>query len=106
MAWEAGKRCSAGDFTDGASNTILVVEVRGSQVHWAEPVDLDGTASLKINASRGLSIGSHHSGGANVLFADASVVHLPQTTSEEEIKALLTRDGGENVNRLSEAVRK
>ncbi len=96
MAWEEGKRLSLADFVDDPSNTVMVVEVRGSQIHWAEPVDFDGTASLKINARPGLSIGSHHSGGANVLFADASIVHLPDTTSEEEFKALLTRDGGEN----------
>ena len=96
MAWEEGKRLSLADFVDAESNTIMLVEVRGSQIHWAEPVDFDGTGSLKINSRPGLSIGSHHSGGANVLFADCSVVHLPDTTSEEEIKALLTRDGGEN----------
>jgi len=100
MAWEAGKCLSLHDFADGGSNTILLVEVRGSQIHWAEPVDVDGTASLKINAPRGLSIGSHGSGGVNVLFVDGSVVHLPDTTSEEQIKALLTRAGGENVDWL------
>ena len=62
MAWEAGKCLSLDDFTDGTSNTIMAVEVRGSQIHWTEPVDLDGTAPLKINARRGLSIGSHHPG--------------------------------------------
>lgn len=96
MAWEEGKRLSLADFVDAQGNTVMVVEVRGSQIHWAEPVDFDGTASLKINARPGLSIGSHHSGGANVLFANGWTVHLPDTTSEEEIKALLTRDGGEN----------
>jgi prepilin-type processing-associated H-X9-DG protein len=106
MAWEEGKRLSFDDITDTTSNTIMVVEVRGSQIHWAEPVDFDGTASLKINARPGLSIGSHCLGGANVVFVDASVVHLRETTSEEEIKALLTPDGGEKVNWLREAVRK
>jgi len=107
MAWEAGKRLSEDDFTDGTSNTILVVEVRGSQIHWAEPVDLDGTASLKINASRDLSIGSHHLGSVNVLLPDGNVRLLEtlETRSEEEIKALLTRNGGEKVNWLREAVR-
>lgn len=96
MAWEEGKRLSFADFVDAWSNTIMLVEVRGSQIHWAEPVDFDGTASLKINARPGRSISSHHPDGANVLFADASTVHLPNTTPEQEIKALLTRDGGEN----------
>lgn len=96
MAWEEGKRFSRADFVDAESKTIMLVEVRGSQVHWAEPVDIDGTASLKINARPGLSIGSHHPDGANVLFANFWGEHLPDTTSEEEIKALLTRDGGEN----------
>lgn len=99
MAWEEGKRLSLADFVDGENNTMMVVEVRGSQIHWAEPGDFDGTASLEINARQGLSIGSHRAGLASALFIDVndlSVGHVPNTTSEEEVKALLTRAGGEN----------
>jgi hypothetical protein len=99
MAWEEDKCLTFDDFTDVASNTAMVVEVRGSQVHWAEPVDFDGTGSLKINASQGLSIGSHHPDGAHFLFADGFVLQLADTTSEQEIKTLLTRAGAEHLDR-------
>jgi hypothetical protein len=33
MAWEEGKCLTFDDFTDLASNTVMVVEVRGSQIH-------------------------------------------------------------------------
>jgi len=98
MAWEEGKCLVLDDYNyaDAVwSTTVMLVEVRGSQIHWAEPVDFDGTGSLKINAPQGLSIGSHEVGGAHVCFAGGIVEHVPDTTSEEEVRALLTRDGGE-----------
>ncbi len=100
-AWESGKCLSLDDIGDGASNTIAVVEVRGSQIGWAEPVDLGrGQMSLTINDPARPSIGSNHEDIANVLFCDGRVLALPETTPPADLDALLTRDGREPVGHV------
>ncbi len=100
MAWEHGECLTFKDFTDAANATIMVVEVRDSQVHWAAPVDLDrATMSLMINAESRPSIGSHHPTLANVLFVDGSAMALPNDLPEDDLAALLTRGGGESIAR-------
>ncbi len=39
--FDAGKACKLSEIIDGTSNTLMVVEVAGSGVNWAEPKDLD-----------------------------------------------------------------
>ena len=39
-AWPGAQPSRFDDFTDGTSNTLLVVEVKGSGIHWMEPRDL------------------------------------------------------------------
>ena len=100
MAWEHGTCLTLEDFTDEKNATIMVVEVRNSQIYWAEPVDLDrATMSVKINDESRPSIGSHHPTVANVLFVDGSVMVLPNDLPEDEVASLLTRDGGESIDR-------
>ncbi|MFH1923215.1 MAG: DUF1559 domain-containing protein, partial [Planctomycetota bacterium] len=36
-AWPESNTTTVGDFTDGTSNTLLVVEVANSGIHWMEP---------------------------------------------------------------------
>jgi len=108
MAWEQGKSLTLDDFADGLDQTIMLVEVEGSRVHWAEPVDLDrATMSLQINGPPGRAIGSLHEmksrwssqPGANAGFADGAVIFLPERLKPGEVEAMLTRDGGEQVDR-------
>ncbi len=88
------------EITDGVADTILLVEVADSAVRWAEPVDLQfDKISFGINASKRQGISSHHPMGANVAFCDGSVRLLTNSTNPQLVKAMLTVDGGEKVER-------
>ena len=95
-AFEGAKSHTFRDFKDGMSNTLLVVEVADSDIHWAEPRDLNIDAmNLTINADpHGFS--SHHKGGAQALFADGSARMLSNELPKETVRALLTINGGES----------
>jgi prepilin-type processing-associated H-X9-DG protein len=70
----------------------MVAETR-APVPWTKPDELilpDGTAVP--------SLGSGHSGGFHVLFADGSARFLRVGISEALLRSLLTRDGGEVVS--------
>ena len=93
-----GDKCVAlGDIADEHQNTLLVVEVAGSGIHWMEPRDLHVTQMARaINPAKGQGISSRHSLGANVVLADGSVQYLDAVqTTEADIQAMLTIDGDE-----------
>jgi len=76
-------------FTDGASNTFLIVEA-GEPVPWSSPKD------LQYDAARPLpKLGSSTRHGFNVAFADCSVRLMPETISEWHLRAYITPNGGE-----------
>lgn len=76
---------------DGASNTILIVEVHSSGIHWMEPRDLDfATMDFQINGKKGVSISSKHAGGAMVVMVDGSVRYLDDKTPPKDIERLIT----------------
>ena len=81
--------------TDGTSNTLVVVE-RLVPVCWMNPVheiSLE-TACEGINTTL-VGIGSGHIGGCNAAFADGSMRFLPDSLTPDELRALFTRNGGE-----------
>ncbi len=85
--------------TDGLSATIFISEIARSDIHWMEPRDLHiDRMSFQINDKTKPSISSHHRGGAHVLFADGSVRFLRDSTPPEIVRALLTIDGGEEID--------
>ena len=101
MLFEYGKTSTRDELRqgDGASQTIMLVEVAESEVNWAEPVDIDA-AKLAQGINSGLtgSICSEHgAGGAHAAFADGSVHFLPSHTLPAELQAMLSVDGGEIV---------
>ena len=100
MGGEPNEAVDMSDVRDGMSNTILVVEVAGSGIHWMEPRDLTIDEVLGgINNPSGTGIRSNHPGGAMVLLADACVQFLDESATAEQLKAFCTRDGGEMVTR-------
>jgi type II secretory pathway pseudopilin PulG len=72
------------DIVDGTSNTMIVVEVKDSGVHWAEPKDLDINGPMSLPAS-------NHPGGNAALMADGTTRLIPKSTPPEEIHAMATR---------------
>lgn len=96
--FEGANGAKIADITDGTSNTLLVVEVQGTGVNWAEPVDLDAsTLSLPFAAGPG-SPGSLHPGGINAAMCDGSVRFLSNNISPDTFQSLTTRAGGEMIS--------
>jgi prepilin-type processing-associated H-X9-DG protein len=83
------------DFTDGTSNTILIGESRRS-VPWTKPEDLPFDMNIPL-----AGLGSHHgyhNNGFNVLFTDGSVRFIKSSINPQALRAILTRDGKEEVS--------
>ncbi len=108
-AWPGTACTRLKDFKDGVSKTILLVEIADSKIPWEEPRDLTQKDALKgINPGSKPGISSYHAlepkvfydkqPGAHALFADGSVHFLPQQITQDDLKALLTRDGGESLD--------
>ena len=86
------------DIRDGTSNTIMIVEVTGSGIRWAEPRDLSVEEIRRgINDKSGKWISSHHPGGVNVAFCDGSVRFLSATIDRETLRRLIDPNDGQRV---------
>jgi hypothetical protein len=82
-------KISLAKVTDGASNTIMIVETADS-VPWTKPEEFDfGPGQLPKLFNR--------DGSICVVFADTSVRRLPVTVREAVLRAAFTRDGGEKL---------
>ena len=107
--WPSAKATKLSDVSDEAANTIMLVEVANSDIHWMEPRDLSFEEALRgINPPSGMGISSRHVWGenyfkygtpvANFAFADGTVHSLPEGFPVEILEAPLTIDGGENID--------
>jgi hypothetical protein len=83
------------EFTDGSSNTILVIHVADDKmVNWTEPVDLVFDPNNPLAA-----IGSIPATGIPVVFVDGFAGRIKPTVTTEIFKAMVTPSGGEIVDR-------
>lgn len=91
-AWpgDTGRRLA--EITDERANTILLVEVAASGIHWMEPRDPTLEAYLASGPS------SHHSAFFFALFADFRVKKVRTDVDRATLEALLTIDGGETID--------
>jgi Protein of unknown function (DUF1559) len=81
------------DFTDGTSNTILIVEAAPERaVEWTTPDDL---TIDEANPTAGLF--GNREGGFLAAFADGPVKFIPQSTDANLLRALFTINGGETI---------
>lgn len=86
--------------TDGPKNTILIVEVADSDIHWMEPRDLEiDTMSFQINDESAPCLSSRHPDGPLVGFADGAVFRISRDIPSATLRALLTATGGEDIDR-------
>jgi hypothetical protein len=85
------------DILDGPNNTILLVEARSSQIHWAEPKDFD-ISQATGPAPNGMS--SFHTGGFQAALADGSLRFLRESVGIRWFKGASTVNGGEQLNLL------
>jgi prepilin-type N-terminal cleavage/methylation domain-containing protein/prepilin-type processing-associated H-X9-DG protein len=81
------------DITDGASNTLLLIEAGGRPgVGWASPLSLVG-----LRQAFG-GTGGPHRGGANVCLADGSARFVRDSIGLRVLARLATRSGGEVID--------
>jgi prepilin-type processing-associated H-X9-DG protein len=90
------------DFPDGMGNTIMVVEAREG-VPWSQPshlvYELNGPLpALTIYPKLSGSYFTEKVFGFNAAFADGSVRYLREGIDEAVLRALITRNGGEQVD--------
>jgi prepilin-type processing-associated H-X9-DG protein len=98
-AWGINQGKSLDGIRDGRDGTILLVEMKNSGIHWAEPRDLD-LANLPptIDKTKLFESLSAHPRGLIVAFADGHIEHLPFAHSSlEYLEAIVSRDGGEKI---------
>jgi type II secretory pathway pseudopilin PulG len=88
--FEPGQNVKMSNVTDGLSNTIMFVEVKGSGIGWAEPRDID------LSQPASLPAGNHQNGNI-VGMGDGFVRMLPTDTPPTTIQAAASRNGGEAI---------
>lgn len=86
------------EVTDGTSNTIMVLEVRDQQVHWAQPDDLTLEQMTRAINQAPDGPGSYHPGGAQAAMGDGSVQFLSQSIDPTVLEHLILRDDGSVVS--------
>jgi hypothetical protein len=85
------------------ADTILIVEVRESGVHWMEPGDFDiRTMPKTIDAPDGHGVAGVHPYGFHVIFADGSVWRLRNDTPFEELAKFFTIESAKRHDREQE----
>ena len=95
-SWPGGKGTKLSQITDGLSNTIMVVEISHSDIHWMEPRDLPiEELEAWLDPNHKPRLGGEIEGGF-VAYADGSVHDLPRNVSVERLRALLTPAGNDN----------
>ena len=100
-AFPGSRSATFDDFQDGRGNSILLVEIANSNIHWMEPRDLNfEEMSFVVNDPQRPSISSPHPCGPGVVFADhISAYPLAQSLRPETLQALTTIAGREPVTR-------
>ena len=98
-AWDGSGPMTLRDIEDGPGKTIMLVEVTSPSIHWMKPRDLRfDRMGFSINGlEETLGFSSKHPGGANALLGDGSVRFIKDRTSQDDLRALLTAAGGEDV---------
>jgi prepilin-type processing-associated H-X9-DG protein/prepilin-type N-terminal cleavage/methylation domain-containing protein len=92
---------STREIVDGSARTVCVAEMslrRQPECEWVNGHNVfaqEGATPINGASGMGNDVGSPHSGGANVLFADGHVEFLDESIDQSILNALLTKAGGE-----------
>lgn len=110
-AWRKNGAIGLADFKDDPASTILLIETDHDGRHWAAPKDIAlEDLSLTVNDRTRPSLSSGHSVRAtwfwqpripvvHVVFADGNTMSIRADIPPDVLKAMLTIDGGESVDR-------
>ena len=109
--WPGETSLTLNDVTqgDGASHTIMVVELLNTGIHWMEPRDLrieDLDAVWRNLKHKPPRMDDWETSYAFVAYADGSIDWLEREATIERLRALLTPDGDETVERHGEGGQK
>jgi len=110
-AWTPEGKTSLRDITDGASNTVLLLEVGGWDIQWSEPRDLTMDEAIDVLTGKNspdqytivpgyFASEKYKLDGLSyrcVGFADGHAEAIAPLKSREQARALLTRAGGEEL---------
>jgi hypothetical protein len=83
------------DVTDAKSSTLMVVEA-AKPVPWSKPEDLSFDDDIEKPLPK---LGGQFDDGFHVAFADGSVMFLSDKINSDLLRALITRNGGEQIDR-------
>ncbi len=113
--WPGTESRRFADCRDGTANTLLVVELADSDIHWMEPRDpgLPGVlrpdgAAYRLPSNHGGETGyfviEKVEGGGNVAMVDASVHYLPAPLTAEGLAALAADGDGKTLESIERMV--
>jgi prepilin-type processing-associated H-X9-DG protein len=95
--FNGNNRVRMSDVADGMSSTMFVIEIANSDIAWAEPRDLHLDEVFFEEAGAAENLPNLVRSGAVVGFVDGHVTAI-QISDREELRKLLTINGGETVN--------
>jgi type II secretory pathway pseudopilin PulG len=98
--WPGQKSQNINGITDGTSNTIMVVELLNSGIHWMEPRDIaarDFVTAWRDPKHKPPRMSDWETSYAFVVLADGHVIWLDREAAEEHLRALLSPAGGERI---------
>ena len=79
---------------DSIGDKVIVVEVKGANIHWAEPRDVRSSEmSCQINDRSRISISSDHPGGAHIVYCNGLVEFVEDTMSPSGDTRLISDAG-------------
>jgi type II secretory pathway pseudopilin PulG len=97
-AWPGETTINYDAIADKKSDTILIVEMAKSGIHWMEPRDLDFTQMpMAVNPEHGPGMSSPHPNVALAVFADGHTAALTKNTPPEILRRLLMIADGEQI---------
>jgi hypothetical protein len=94
--WPGSKASAISDITDGIAETIMVVEISNSDIHWMEPRDLPiEELEAWLDPDHKPRLFGNHIQGSVVAHADGSVEMLPRDVTIERLRAMITPAGND-----------
>ena len=95
FVFDGRKMTKRGEIVDAVSDTIMIVETYAGDINWMDPRDLEIDELEDIGFNGGFS--SNHFNGSHVGVADGTVKTVSSLMDPDELRALLTINGGETV---------